>query len=94
MAKGAVAGDLQVTWSAGTDALSGVAGYTIRYLQASACPAASVANYPNSVSVGAGTSTTISGLTSNAFYCAYLITSDAAGNTSANSAVAGPSKSK
>jgi hypothetical protein len=94
LAKGAVIGDLDVTWTAATDALSGVASYAIRYVQASACPAASVANYPNSVSVGAVTSTTISGLASNAFYCAYVITADAAGNASANSAVAGPAKSK
>ena len=94
LAKGAVAGDLVVTWAAATDALSGVASYVIRYVQASACPAASVASYPNSVSVGAVTSTTISGLVSNAFYCVYLITDDAAGNASANSAVAGPIKSK
>lgn len=94
LAKGAASGNLKITWTAGTDALSGVAGYTIRYVQANACPAASVANYPNSVAVGAVTSTTVTGLASNVFYCAYLITNDAAGNGSANSALGGPGKSK
>jgi hypothetical protein len=93
-AKGLSAGQINLTWVAGTDALSGVAGYTIRYVQNSACPAASVANYPSSVAVGAVTSTTVSGLTTALKYCFYLITNDNAGNASANSAVAGPQAAK
>ena len=92
--KGLVGGDINLSWTAGTDALSGVAGYTIRYVAAGVCPAASVGNYPGSAAVGAVTSTTLTGLATNANYCFYWITTDAAGNASANSAVFGPSKTK
>ncbi len=92
--KGASAGQINLSWSAGTDALSGVSGYTIRWVQTSACPAASAANYPNSSAVGAVTAATLTLPASNAQYCFYFITTDGAGNTSANSAVFGPSKTK
>jgi len=93
-AKGGSSGQITVSWTAGTDALSGVAGYTIRYVQLNACPAPSVAAYPSSVGVGAVTSTTIGGLVSGSKYCLYLITNDNAGNPSANSAAAGPQPAK
>ncbi|HEX9436686.1 MAG TPA: hypothetical protein VGA16_05935 [Candidatus Limnocylindria bacterium] len=48
----------------------------------------SVASYPSATSVGAVTSTTITGLTRSAKYCFYLITSDGAGNQSGASNVA------
>ena len=94
-AKGLSAGQITLSWTAGTDALSGVAGYTIHRSGAVAsCPAATTANYPNTVSVGAVTSATISGLVSASKYCFYLTTNDVAGNVSANSAVAGPQLAK
>lgn len=87
-AAGTSNGTVTLTWTAGTDATSGVAGYTIRYVQANACPSASASAYPSSASVGAVTSTTVSGLTRNRTYCFYLITSDGAGNQSGPSNVA------
>ena len=85
---------IDLSWSAATDALSGVAGYTLRWVQANSCPAASPANYPSSAGVGAVTSYTLGGLVSGSKYCAYLTTTDNAGNVSAASAVAGPTKAK
>ena len=96
-AKGTTAGTINLTWTAGTDSGSGVAGYTIYNTNAvtgGACPAQTVANYPNSTTVGAVTSTTVSGLTSLTKYCFYLVTKDNAGNLSANSASAGPTAAK
>ena len=94
-AKGAVAGDIVVSWTAGTDGGTGVAGYTIhRTNVVAACPATSVANYPNATSVGVVTSATISGLVSGSKYCFYLTTNDVAGNASANSAAVGPQAAK
>ena len=92
--KGAIFGEITLSWTAGTDGGTGVSGYTIRYVQTGVCPAASVANYPGSAAVGAVTSTTLSGLATNANYCFYFITNDGAGNASANSAAFGPSKTK
>ena len=92
--KGASAGQITLSWTASTDGGTGVSGYTIRYVQTSVCPAASVAAYPGSAVVGAVTTTTLSGLSTNANYCFYFITNDVAGNASANSAVFGPSKTK
>ena len=93
---GAVGGPVTVdlTWTAGTDALSGVAGYTVYWVLAATCPAASPANYPSSAVVGAVTSYSISGLVSGSKYCAYLTTTDGAGNVSAASAAAGPTKAR
>ena len=87
---------VDLTWTAGTDALSGVQGYEVRWTNAGAspCPAQNTTNFPNSATVGAVTSYSISGLASGSFYCAYLVTIDNAGNRSANSAVAGPTKAK
>ena len=85
---------VDLTWTAGTDALSGVAGYTVYWVQANACPAATPANYPSTAAVGAVTSYSISGLVSGSKYCAYLTTTDKAGNVSAASATAGPTKAR
>ena len=95
--KGAPA-TINLTWTAGTDALSGVQGYVIYWSSAvsgGTCPAISVANYPNSAAVGPVTAATIppSGtLKGGAQYCAYLVTSDNGGNMSAPSNVTGPTK--
>lgn len=94
-AKGGSSGQIDVSWTAGTDALSGVAGYTIhRTGIVASCPATSTANYPTAIAVGAVTTTTISGLVSGSKYCFYLTTNDNAGNASANSAAVGPQVSK
>jgi len=87
--KGASAGQILVSWTAGTDGGTGVAGYTVhRSGVVAVCPATTVANYPNATSVGVVTSTTIGGLVSGSKYCFYLTTDDVAGNASANSASA------
>jgi hypothetical protein len=87
-ATGSVKGTIGLTWTAGTDAGSGVSGYTVRFVQATTCPAASISAYPNAISVGAVTVTTVTGLATAKTYCFYLITSDAAGNTSGASNLA------
>lgn len=88
-ASGTAKGSVALTWTAGADATSGVSGYTIRYTQVTTtCPAASVAAYPRSTSVGAVTVTTVTGLTPAKTYCFYLATRDAAGNVSGPSPVA------
>jgi hypothetical protein len=86
--------NIDVTWTAGTDALSGVAGYTVYWVQATTCPAATPANYTSSMNAGNVVSYNIAPLTKNAMYCAYLTTTDNAGNTSAASAITGPTKAK
>jgi hypothetical protein len=86
-APGGANGTVALSWTAATDATSGVAGYTIRHVQASSCPADPTA-YPSATSVGAVTSTTVSGLTRNKQYCFYLVTTDGAGNQSGPSDVA------
>ena len=92
--KGTTAGTINLTWVAGTDATSGVSGYTIHYVQKTTCPAATPANYPSTTTVGAVTSATVSGLTTGLKYCFYLTTTDNAGNVSVASAVAGPTPAK
>ena len=94
-AKGAAAGSINLTWTAGTDAASGVSGYTIhRSGVVTSCPAANTTNYPNATAVGAVTTATITGLVTNSKYCLYLTTTDAVGWVSANSATAGPQPAK
>jgi hypothetical protein len=80
---------VDLSWTAATDALSGVAGYTVYWVAANPCPVVSPANYPNSASIGAVTSYSIIGLASTR-YCAYLTTTDNAGNVSAPTAFTGP----
>ncbi|MEP7003665.1 MAG: hypothetical protein ABI888_03920 [Chloroflexota bacterium] len=92
---GTVSGTVNLTWTAGTDALSGVGGYTIhRSGIVASCPAANTTNYPNATVVGAVTSGTVSGMASGSKYCFYLTTTDNAGNVSVASATAGPTKAK
>ena len=85
---GTATGSVNLTWTAGTDAGSGVAGYTVRFVQIATCPSATPANYPNTVSVGAVTATTVTGLVSAKNYCFYLTTVDGVGNQSGPSNVA------
>ena len=82
---------IDLNWTAGTDALSGVSGYEVRWTNnVAACPAANTTNFPNSATIGVVTTYQISGLVNGNKYCAYLVTIDNAGNRSANSAVVGP----
>lgn len=91
---GTTTGSVNLAWTAGTDALSGVAGYTVRYVLATTCPAATPTNYPNTRSVGAVASTVVTGLTSGSRYCFYLQTLDVAGNVSVASNVPANAKAK
>lgn len=82
---------VNLAWTAGTDALSGVQGYEVRWTNpVGTCPAKNTANYPNAATIGAATSYQISGLVAGSTYCAYLVTIDNVGNRSANSATTGP----
>ena len=84
---GTVTGTVNLTWTAGSDALSGLAGYTIhRTGVVASCPAATAANYPTTYSTGVVTSYTAGGMTSNSKYCFYITATDNAGNVSAASA--------
>lgn len=87
-AAGGANGTVSLSWTAGSDATSGVSGYTIQYVQANTCPAPDPTAYPSTTSVGSVTSTTIAGLVRNKQYCFYLVTSDGAGNQSGPSNVA------
>lgn len=92
--KGGPTGQIDLSWTAGSDALSGLFGYEVRWTNAiTTCPAQSVANFPNTTTVGAVSAYTISGLVTGSNYCAYIATLDNAGNR-ANSATAGPTKAK
>ena len=83
---------VDLTWTAATDVGTGVGGYIVYWSgQVSTCAGAT---YPNSATIGAVTSYQIGGLTVNKSYCAYVVTTDAAGNVSANSAVVGPTSAK
>jgi hypothetical protein len=91
---GTVAGDVSLSWTAGSDALSGLAGYTIhRSGVVASCAAATPANYPTTYAVS-GTSATVSGMTSGSKYCFFITANDNAGNSSAASAAVGPTKAK
>ena len=86
-------GTVNATWTAGSDALSGLAGYTIhRSGVVASCPAATPANYPNTYAVGVVTSTQLTGMVSGSKYCFYITANDNAGNSSAASAASGPTK--
>lgn len=82
-------GTIALSWTAGTDARSGLAGYVIRRATATTCPAQTPANYPTNVTVGAVTSYSWTGLTSGTAYCFYIQTMDNAGNLSVASGSAG-----
>jgi hypothetical protein len=84
-------GQIQLSWTKGTDALSGVASQTIRRSAAgtTACPAVSPANYPTTYTPGAAVSTyLVTGLTQAAQYCFYVVTTDAGGNSTNSTASA------
>ena len=87
-------GEVILAWAAGSDATSGLAGYTIHGsgISPASCPAATPANYPTTWAVGAANSTTVGGMTSNKKYCFYITANDNAGNASAASAPVGPTK--
>ncbi|HUQ16404.1 MAG TPA: hypothetical protein VM070_01305 [Candidatus Saccharimonadales bacterium] len=88
-------GTVTLSWTAGSDATSGLAGYTIRRTGiVTACPAATPANYPTTYAAGAVTTTTVGGMTSGSKYCFYIAANDNAGNASAASAPAGPVRAK
>jgi hypothetical protein len=77
-------GEIDLTWTAGTDALSGVAYQTIHRSAAGTgnCPATTTANYPTAYAATAtATAQTVGGLVSGASYCFYVETVDNAGNT-------------
>ncbi|MDQ2950642.1 MAG: hypothetical protein M3R54_00095 [Chloroflexota bacterium] len=77
-------GQIQLSWTKGTDSLSGVVSQTIRRSAAgaAACPAVNVANYPITYSPGAAAATfLVTGLASGSKYCFYIVTADAAGNS-------------
>jgi len=89
------AGTVNLSWTAGSDATSGLAGYTIHRSGAvTSCPAVSPANYPTTYAVGVVTSTQVAGMTSGSKYCFYITATDVAGNVSTNSAAAGPTKAR
>ena len=82
---------VDLSWVAGSDALSGVRGYEVRWTApVSRCPAPTTTSYPNVATIGAVTAYQIGGLVAGSSYCAYLVTLDNAGNRSADSAVTGP----
>ncbi|MGH2450220.1 MAG: hypothetical protein ACRDGE_02905 [Candidatus Limnocylindria bacterium] len=78
---------VEFSWTAATDATSGVSGYTLYWVQANACPAASPADYPNAVPLGLVTDYSLVG-SNNTWYCGYIVSHDVAGNTSTESNVA------
>jgi hypothetical protein len=90
-ARGAASAPVTVdfSWTAGSDALSGVAGYQLHWVQpATTCPTtANTTNFPGTVSLGAVTSYQLTG-TAGKLYCAYLQTQDVAGNLSTASNIA------
>lgn len=95
-ARGASTGQVNLSWTAATDATSGVAGYTLRRsnsITTGVCPAANTTNYPNTQSVAVGTSFVATAPSGND-YCFYMVTNDNAGNVSANSAVTGPTRAR
>ena len=88
-------GTVNLSWTAGSDALSGLAGYTIhRSGVVASCPATTTANYPTTYAAGVVTSIQVAGMTSGSKYCFYITANDNAGNSSAASAAAGPTKAR
>lgn len=91
-------GAVDLAWTAGSDSLSGLGGYTVRYVQVGAldlvCPAAADAVYTSTAAVGAVTATSVTGLTTGTKYCFYLVTRDNVNWLSVPSNVAGPTAAK
>jgi hypothetical protein len=82
---------MSFSWTAATDALSGVQSQTVHWVEvasAAACPAATTANYPNGGALAAtATTLTVTGSAANVKICGFIDSLDKAGNTSAISAV-------
>lgn len=92
-------GAVDLAWTAGSDSLSGLAGYTVRYRSVGAlvltCPVSSDAGYADHpVNVGATTAVSPGGLTTDTKYCFYLRTRDNVDWLSVPSNVAGPTAAK
>ncbi|HEV2250234.1 MAG TPA: hypothetical protein VGT60_06990 [Candidatus Limnocylindria bacterium] len=96
VATGAAAGQLNVSGtSAGTDALSGVAGYRVYYKQAGAsCAATPYTTYTYFAGNPPAIPLVLTGLTSGKFYCAYAVTVDNAGNLSVASNLSNRAKAR
>jgi hypothetical protein len=96
LATGATSGTLDVSGtSAGTDALSGIAGYRVYYATSgSSCGAAPYASSQFFAGSPPAVPMVLTGIVSKQNYCAYVHTVDNAGNESVNSNLAGPTKSK
>jgi len=96
IASGAATGQLNVTGtSAGTDALSGVAGYRAYYAAAGAsCAATPYTTFQYFAGNPPAVPLVLTGLISAQNYCAYLVTVDNAGNLSAASNTSNRAKAK
>ncbi len=77
---------MSFSWTAATDALSGLAGYTLHWVATggvTACPAtATPAAFPNAVSLGVGATTTTITNPAISRVCGYIESTDNAGNAS------------
>ena len=93
---GTSSGQLNVTGtSAGTDALSGVAGYRAYYAAAGAsCAATPYASFQYFAGNPPAVPLVLTGLISNQNYCVYLLTVDNAGNLSVASNTSNRTKAK
>ena len=92
---GSSSGQINVSGTtAGTDALSGVAGYRVYYVLATICPAAPYGASQYFAGNPPAVPLVLTGLTSGQKYCMYLHTVDNAGNESADSNIGGPTKAK
>ena len=96
VATGAATGELNVSaTSAGTDALSGVAGYRIFYQQAGGtCAATPYTTFTYFAGNPPAIPLVLTGLISGKFYCAYAVTVDNAGNLSVASNLSGRAKAR
>jgi hypothetical protein len=96
ISSGASSGQLNVTGtSAGTDALSGVAGYRAYYAPASpGCAAAPYGSFQYFAGNPPAVPLVLTGLVSAQNYCVYLVTVDNAGNLSVASNVSNKAKAK
>ena len=93
---GTSVGSVDLSWTAATDATSGIAGYTVHYVQATACPAtANPASFPSTFAIAGNVSAgTVTGLTTAKKYCFYLSANDNAGNAGPASGITGPTKAQ
>ena len=93
---GTSVGSVDLSWTAATDTTSGIAGYTVHYVQANACPAtATPAGFPGTFAIAGNVrSGTVTGLVSGKKYCFYLSANDNAGNAGPASGITGPIKAQ